>query len=63
MPPKLFAFADEERIRCDHRRTGLQLSQSFEYFGEVVLGAGRFSTSRFLPSIQPFSRNPLSHAA
>ena len=26
-------------------------------------GAKRYSTSRFLPSIQPFSRNPLSHAA
>jgi hypothetical protein len=26
-------------------------------------GAQRYSTSRFLPSIQPFSRKPLSHAA
>jgi hypothetical protein len=26
-------------------------------------GAKRYSTSRFLPSIQPFSRKPLSHAA
>ena len=34
------AIADEERIRRDHKRTGPQLGQSFEYRSEVVLGAG-----------------------